>query len=235
MADPGRLIGSGRAADVYDLGGERVLRRYKLAPGDGTTEREASVMDHLRRHGYPVPAVFDAGGTDLVMQRLRGTTMLDDLGTHPWRVDRHAALWATMVQRLGTVPVGELGELDDTGLAARFGWPEAVLHLDFHPGNIMLTADGPMVFDWTNAALGPAAADVAMAWVIGATSTVDGPAWKRSVAALIQRRMVDRFVTACGRAEAQAPLPAVADERLADRNVRPEEAARIRSLAASVS
>ena len=40
----------------------------------------------------------------------------------------------------------------------------------------MLTPDGPVVFDWTNATLGPAAADVAESWIVGATSTVDGGA-----------------------------------------------------------
>ena len=88
-----------------------------------------------------------------------GTTMLDDLEAKPWRVDRHADTWATLHRRLAQVPVGDLAT---AGVATRFGPPDAVLHLDFHPDNIMLTPDGPVVFDWTNAALGPPAADVAL-------------------------------------------------------------------------
>jgi hypothetical protein len=38
---PGPLIGAGRAADVYDIGGGRVLRRYRV-PFD--VEPEAAVM-----------------------------------------------------------------------------------------------------------------------------------------------------------------------------------------------
>ena len=95
----------------------------------------------------------------------------------------------------------------------------------------MLTADGPVVFDWTNAALGPPAADVALAWLIAATSTVDGSWWLRTVVRLLRGRLVDRFVDGCGRAAAQALLPAVAEYRLNDRNVRPEEAARVRARA----
>ena len=70
------------------------------------------------------------------------------------------------------VPVDDLAAALEPGSAR----PTVVLHLDFHPFNIMLTADGPVVFDWTNAALGPPAADVALAWVIAATSTIDVPA-----------------------------------------------------------
>ena len=89
-----------------------------------------------------------------------------------------------------------------------------MLHLDFHPDNIMLTADGPMVFDWPNAALGPPAADVAMAWLIVATSTIEESWWLRAIAGVLRRRFVDRFVDGCGRADARALLADVAAHRL---------------------
>ena len=232
MGDPGALIGTGRAADVFDVGGGKVLRRYRVVLPPGTVEREATVMRHLRASGYPVPDVFDAAGSDLVMERLHGVTMLDDLERRPWRVDRHAGTWTEMHRRLGAVPVGDLAA---AGVATRFGASEVVVHLDFHPDNIMLTADGPIVFDWTNAALGPPAADVAFSWLIAATSTVDGPWWLRTVVRLLRGRLVDRFVDGCGRSAAQALLPLVAEYRLTDRNVRPEEAARVRALAARFS
>jgi aminoglycoside phosphotransferase (APT) family kinase protein len=230
VGEPGLLIGSGRAADVYDIGGSRVLRRYRIGVQPDVVEREVTVMRHVRAHGYPVPDVFDADGTDVVMERLDGVTMLDDLSAGPWRMRRHADMWADLHRRLRAVPVD--------GLAAtvepRFGLPDCVLHLDFHPLNIMLTSDGPVVFDWTNAALGPAAADVALAWVISATSTVDVPAHLRPVATWLRRRFVDRFVDRCGRAAAIELLPAVADYRLTDRNTLAEEATRVRALVSRV-
>ena len=178
-------------------------------------------MRHVRANGYPTPEVFDVDGTDLVMERLDGVTMLDDLSSRPWRMRRHADTWADLHRRMRSVPVGELATI----VEARFGPPDGVLHLDFHPLNIMLTADGPIVFDWTNAAIGPPAADVALAWIISATSTIDVPAHLRLVATRMRRRFVDRFVDSCGRAAALAILPAVADYRLNDRNTLPGEAA----------
>jgi aminoglycoside phosphotransferase (APT) family kinase protein len=230
VREPGRLIGSGRAADVYDIGGGRVLRRYRIGARPEVVAREVTVMRHVRAHGYPVPHVFDADGTDVVMERLDGVTMLDDLSTRPWRMPRHADTWAHLHRRLRAVPVDGLTE----SIEPRFGPPDSILHLDFHPLNIMLTSDGPVVFDWTNAALGPAAADVGLAWVISATSTIDVPAHLRPVATWMRRRFVDRFVDSCGRAAAIAILPAVADYRLEDRNTRPEEAERVRQLVSRV-
>ena len=39
------------------------------------------------------------------------------------------------------------------------------MHLDLHPGNVMHTSDGPVVIDWSNAAVGAAALDAANTWL----------------------------------------------------------------------
>jgi tRNA A-37 threonylcarbamoyl transferase component Bud32 len=97
---PGPLLGAGRAADVYDIGAGRVLRRYRV-PFD--VQPEAAIMQHLHRAGFPVPAVYDADGRDLVMERLDGRDMLVDLGRRPWLARRHARTLAEMHNRLHQV------------------------------------------------------------------------------------------------------------------------------------
>jgi len=67
---------AGREADVYALGGDRVLRRYRTG---ADTAAEAQVMSYLADHGYPVPRVHAAAGSDLVMDRIGGPTMADAL------------------------------------------------------------------------------------------------------------------------------------------------------------
>lgn len=230
--EPGPLVGRGRDADVYDIGGGRVLRRYRHGRGRRDVPGEAAVMRHLAAHGFPVPVVHDADGADLIMGRLDGATMLTSIERHPWQVGRHADTWAALHRQLADVPVGALV---DAGLPRRFGEPTAVLHLDFHPDNIMLTPNGPVVIDWSNVSLGPAAADVAESWIITATSSVDGGPIQQVLVKLLRRRLLDRFVDGAGRADAIALLPDVAAYRLADRNLRPEEAERIRALVATMS
>ena len=107
-APPGRLIGSGRAADVYELDDDRVLRRYRV-PFD--VREEVAVMMHLRAAGYPVPEIFDADGADLVMTRLRGTDMLADLTRRPWLAARHGRTLARLHDRLHEIeaPPGCVG------------------------------------------------------------------------------------------------------------------------------
>jgi aminoglycoside phosphotransferase (APT) family kinase protein len=225
MTDPGRepgeLIGRGRAADVYALDAGRVLRRYRTP---FPCAAEAELMRYLRQCGYPVPEVFDADGPDLVMERLDGPAMLDDLARRPWRAARHARVLAELHDRLHQIPA-------PAGLRQPVGPGDRVVHLDLHPGNVMLTAAGPVVIDWSNAAAGPPGADVAMAFLIMASSDVDDlPPWLRPAAGGVRRAFVSRFIAAA-RDDHRPYLAPVAEVRLADPNVRAAEAARIRRLA----
>ena len=211
---PGPLVGAGRSADVYAIGADRVLRRYRT-PID--VQAEATIMRHLDLAGFPVPKVYDADGSDLIMERLDGRDMLTDLGRRPWRARRHARTLADMHNRLHQV-------------AAPAGWPQPlgpgdkVLHLDLHPGNIMLTSRGPVVIDWSNRAAGPAGADVAMAYLIMASSEVDDPpVLVRPVVSSIRAAVIRHFLLGA-RDDPSPHIAPVARLRMADRNVRPSEA-----------
>ena len=211
---PGPLIGAGRSADVYAIGPGRVLRRYRT-PMD--VQSEATLMRHLDGAGFPVPKVFDAHGSDLVMERLDGRDMLTDLGRRPWLARRHARTLADMHNRLHQI-------------AAPPGWPQPlgpgdkVLHLDLHPGNIMLTSRGPVVIDWSNKAAGPAGADVAMAYLIMASSELDDlPVLVRPAVSSVRAAVIRHFLL--GARDDPAPhMATVARLRMTDPKVRPSEA-----------
>jgi aminoglycoside phosphotransferase (APT) family kinase protein len=217
---PGPLIGAGRAADVYALDEGRVLRRYRAG---FDAELEARSMTYLADAGYPVPRVHDASGPDLILDRLDGRDMLADLMSAPWRVRRHAATLAQLHDRLHAITAPPwLREFAPGG---------RVLHLDLHPANVMLTSGGPFVIDWSNVSAGPPAADVAMAWLIMATSEVDGtppllrPAL-RSLRSTLLRRFRAKFSDDPG-----PEMARVARARIADRNTRPAEKLRLQEIA----
>ncbi|OIJ86212.1 phosphotransferase [Streptomyces colonosanans] len=149
----GRLLGSGRMADVYEIDGTWVLRRYRDPYGDAAAE--AVVMDHVRGHGYPVPGVRSATRSDLVMERLTGPTMGEALLEGRLSPQEGGAMLARLLRDLHALP------------ARRFADPAvSVLHLDLHPLNVIMTADGPKVIDWATAEEGSPGLDWGMSAVI---------------------------------------------------------------------
>jgi aminoglycoside phosphotransferase (APT) family kinase protein len=210
---PGRLIGTGRAADVYELDGDRVLRRYRVR---ASVEHEARLMEYLYSVGFPVPEVFQADGKDLVMARVVGTDMLTELGKRPWKAWQYASTLAAMHDRLHEIEA-------PPWLRRPLGDGDRVVHFDLHPGNVMLTKDGPVVIDWSNGSAGPPGADVAMASLIMRVSEVgDLPFGVRLAAGLVRDSLVRRFERAVS-ADAGPYLARMAKARMADRNVRPSE------------
>lgn len=157
----GRLLGSGRTADVYEIDETWVLRRYRDRYGDAAAE--AVVMDHVHGHGYPVPRVRAATRNDLVMERLSGPTMLEALQAGHFGPEEGGAMLARLLCDLHALPAR--GSADP---AVR------TLHLDLHPLNVIMTADGPKVIDWADTEEGPPGLDWGMSAVILAQVAVGG-------------------------------------------------------------
>lgn len=206
---PGPLLATGRSADVYAAGPGRVLRRYRDPHADA--DFEARVMGHVHGHGYPVPEVFDVDGPDLVMERLVGPTMLEVLSRRPWQIGHHAEMLADLHDRLHRIAAPDW-------VPEAFGGPAALLHLDLHPMNVVMSPDGPVVIDWPNTRRGPALADVAHTWLVLGTARPDGPV-TRLLATVARRVLVRRFLARYPGDEVRRILPAVAERWLADRNI----------------
>jgi hypothetical protein len=229
LGEPGPRVGIGRSADVYDLGHGRVLRRYH--DHARSARGEAEIMSWAVAHGVPVPEVFDADGPDIVMEKVDGPTMLADVARRPWRLPDHAALLARLHGQVHAVPA--LDSLRSPFEGGRAGEGAAVLlHLDLHPENVLLSERGPMVIDWEGAGRGPAEADVALCWLVVATSEVPGSAWQRAVGRAGQRLFADILVRRAGLRLDAAWRAEAARFRLLDPHLRPGEAARVRRVLA---
>jgi aminoglycoside phosphotransferase (APT) family kinase protein len=203
----GELLARGRAADVFEAGPGRVLRRYREGEG-GDVLAEAEAMEHARAQGFPVPAVWEAHDRDLVLERIEGQTMMADLTRRPWLVGRHGRTLAQLHRRLHAIPA-------PPDLRAPFGGGDRLLHFDLHPENVLLGPGGPVVIDWSNASRGDPADDVALTWVILTTSAIPGPAPFRALARAGRGLLVDAFLSGGVDAEAaRARLPAIANYRL---------------------
>jgi aminoglycoside phosphotransferase (APT) family kinase protein len=220
-----RLLARGREADVYVLDDTRVLRRFR--DPDRDTAHEAKVMDYLAARGYPVPRVHDTDGPVLVLERLHGPTIMQAWQRTPWRVHHYAKQLADLHNALAAVPAPDWLHAPNALPEDEAGAGSSVLHLDLHPLNVILTPDrGPVVIDWTNAAAGDPAYELARTLVILGTADIPHP---------LARVIRGRYLRALRRNAAADPAPRMADAarvRLTDLNNTPSENARLQALLA---
>ena len=221
------LIGRGRAADVFDLGDGRVLRRYRT-PHPGLARREAAAMRHLHAHGAPVPEVYSADGDELVMERISGRSILDVIASRPWKAGAMGRLLAGVQGQIHAVPAGDID-------LPRFSDGNAILHFDLHPDNVMLTDHGPVVIDWSNVAIGDPLADVMFSWMLMSTAEPDHvPALIRPVLQRVRRNLTNGFIADTPLTQAaRSWVDPVCERRAADPNTTESERQLIREFAAT--
>jgi len=180
------LLGEGREAQTLAWDENRVLRLLKDPAHADRLRRERTALAAARAAGAPVPQDYGPRTVDgrpgVLLERIDGPTVLSMLGRRPWLLPRiartlgetHAQLHATTVHD-GLPTVHEIirHALTESELIPdRFIEPalrrlerlpadDTLCHWDFQPANVILGASGPRVIDWSFAARGHAAADVA--------------------------------------------------------------------------
>lgn len=215
-------LAEGRDSQVFALDEGRVLRRYREPR---CLPREVAVMELARANGYPVPRVHDLTATDLVMDRIDGPTMAQDLTRRPWRMREHAHTLASLHHQLHDIVAPDW-------LDTPLGDGPIIVHLDLHPLNVMLGPAGPVVIDWANAARGNGDADVALTWVLLLTGELDAGPVTQLVTRVGRRAFARMFLRRFVRAAVFDHLDAAAAYRLADRNLRDREGPAVRELVA---
>ncbi len=159
--------------------------------------------------GVPVPRVLEVHSDGLVLERIDGRTMLEEIERQPWRFAGHGR---------------ELGRLHRRILDA------GLVHRDFHPLNVLEAERGPVVIDWSNGGEGPPEEDVAFSQVILATSDADFPAWLELIARAVRRRFVAAYLDGVGIRPTPELLRQAADRRLLDPHLRERERESVRAL-----
>jgi aminoglycoside phosphotransferase (APT) family kinase protein len=176
----GRRLGAGASAEVFEWGEGRVVKlfrpRYRYA-----VRMEADRARAVHAAGVSSPEVFEViehdGRLGIVFERIEGEVLLSRLraGTDVEAVGRRTAelraeihrhegarlpsLLETVESNLDRVPDRERSAT----LARHLRMPAgcSIYHGDFHPGNVIESATGPVIIDWVNAFLSHPAADVA--------------------------------------------------------------------------
>jgi len=218
----GKLIGQGRTAEVYAWGDDRVLKLYRAGWHASWAEREAYISRAVSATGLPVPAVGGAievdGRQGILFGRVAGPSMLQQFGAKPWTLvralraftDLHLAMHRQAVHELpsqrqqlirlieGASPVPDGVRAAALERLERLPDGDALCHGDYHPDNVLVTRNGPIIIDWGGASRGHPLADVARTALllqVGEPLSSQLNRWLlASARALVRRAYVRRYL-----------------------------------------
>ncbi|MFE5340707.1 phosphotransferase [Isoptericola sp. NPDC056578] len=114
------LIAAG--PDVFVLDDHRVLRRYR----DGRpAHRDATLLAAVVDAGYPAPAVLGVDGPGMLLERLAGPTLADELLAGRRDAGEAGALLASLHARLHALPWPDGPSCTSTCTRRTWCWPRA--------------------------------------------------------------------------------------------------------------
>lgn len=191
MPDERNLIGIGRNSEVYTWGDGKVVKLLMKEAPQEWADIEARCGHDVYCAGLPVPdcgeVVVIDGRRGFIMERIQGPSMLETLGKQPWRVIGLARLLAQLHGQVHACPAPAdwldqrawlKGDIDHNELLSaelkqqlievlsKLPAGNQICHGDFHPGNIMLTARGPIIIDWLGATRGHPLSDMARSVIV---------------------------------------------------------------------
>ena len=183
----GEKIGEGAYADVYSWAPGQVLKLFKAGFLRRHSWWEARMTRAAFAAGAPAPEVFDEvtveGRFGVVLQRLDGPTLLQLSRSGAMTPEQTGVTLATLALSVHrTAPPPEVLSLRDTmagssrlssmlpkhvatgilALIERLTPADGLCQGDFHPGNMIMTTDGPRLVDWGGATRAPPGLDLAI-------------------------------------------------------------------------
>jgi hypothetical protein len=211
----GEKIGEGASADVHAWAPGQVVKLFKPGFPRRLVWHEVHMTHTAFTAGAPAPKVFGMvtleGRFGIVQQRFDGPTLLQLLRSGAMERGQGSAILAGLCHAVhNTPPPPDVLPLRDwmeitlqsvgNGLPAhivpgvlplidRLPPGDGLCHVDPHPGNVIMTAEGPRLVDWTWMMRAPAALDFACCHMLlaeFAPLVADDPERPRALNAAVQ-------------------------------------------------
>ena len=185
MPSLGTLVAVGRTSDVYEFGAGAVVKVPRPQVPDHWARLEAEFTAAVRTLDVPAPSVVDLVEIDgrhaVVFERISGRSMWEHMLDDTSRIGEFAGLLAEthrrifaagppdaleglidrMQRKLADVRQISAAERTEAAVLAESRPRGAVLlHGDLHPGNVLMTDEGPVAIDWFDASIGHPIGDI---------------------------------------------------------------------------
>lgn len=180
-----QLIARGRTAEVYAWSPGLILKLFYEWVPQSWIQREVQVGKSLAHSSLRTPSLLDVvlvdGRTGIILERVDGPSMLALLPVKPWLIIKMAHVFADLHSSMHDILATDLPPLRlhlDSAILKNEALPshikdhalqvlaelpdgDALCHFDFHPDQVVIAAEGPVIIDWMTALRGDPMADVA--------------------------------------------------------------------------
>lgn len=183
--EPGKLIGKGMTAEVFELTDNKVLKLFFKRYGYKRVEYEANIGYAVHEAGVNSPIVYGVEEVNdrkgIVFEKIDGRTILKQMRNQPWLISYYAKQMAQLHYEMHNCHSDKLpsqidllfdaiGKTDDIDLRIKrrilyylesLPRGNSVCHGDLHFDNIIVSDHGIVPIDWAKAYKGNPMGDVA--------------------------------------------------------------------------
>ena len=185
-----KIVGQGRHSTVYEYQDNQVLKVFPAGTERQVAEDELSKSKLVKEYGVECPCahrvIEEQGRYGILIDHVHGPNYLEWMLQHPAALTKLIALFVQEQHEIHMHKVPELPSVKDILWKKIQGCSdisqeskdllfiqmkklpegEHLCHMDYHPENIVVSLDGPLVIDWADAGKGAFLADVAMTSVL---------------------------------------------------------------------
>ncbi|SDW78852.1 phosphotransferase family protein [Paenibacillus sp. CF384] len=217
----GKQVGRGNTADVYEWGEHEVIKLFHHAHEAPKEAKNAAIIARLAIRTPRFGGLMEyEGRSGIVYERINAPSMMSRIEPNRESVTHYAKMLAELQFQLHerkvdftpnlkeellkhTMAAAEISDRQrDHIIAVLRQLPDgqALCHYDFHPGNILMADDGPVIIDWMNVLIGDKAADVSRTLMMLASSSLppDAPSWLREGRKLFHEVYRDEYIALSG-------------------------------------
>lgn len=179
------MIGQGNTAQIYEYGSDKIVKLYKNGISNEVCEKEFYITQNVNLAFGICPKAYETIHSDdrngIIFEKIKGTTMLHEMLSKVWTIKKQSkalAKYHIAIQRKVNFQLPSVKNklIQDIKAAEELTMIEkdrlylyinqlpdgdTLCHFDFHPGNIIMNAEKPIVIDWMTACVGDGVADVA--------------------------------------------------------------------------
>ena len=214
------LSDSGRTAQILVWDKNQVLKLFRKGFTLSHVQKEEKISRSVYEAGLPVPAVYGTIQVEerygILFERIDGPVMLEEMMSKPNELKHMTNLLTELHAKINSIKIKEIQTLHhklrsqiqnatllsererEVTLMALDRLPKdnTLCHGDFHPGNIIMSTQGPVVIDWVDASQGDYHADVTRTYLLFQVAEPDfleHPELNR-VFSLVKKYLVDIYL-----------------------------------------